>query len=104
MNALNNLGQVKGTLFNERNLGNRVANITLERNKDLLSQVRSHLKDKGFTEAKLTYRAGKYVMTVILDEVDHLGLVCGGYAKPTKAEKKILSEMYQPILREAKEA
>ena len=99
---MNNLGMVKEFLNGMNKLGMRVVEVEID-NKATLQQVRKHIKDNDLTEAKLLYRSGKYVMTVIMEKVDHLGLVCAGFVKATPQEKKVLEEMYKPVLREYRE-
>lgn len=56
---------------------------TLE-SKETLLVFRKELKEKGFTEAKLIYRAGQYVMTFLTGKVSEFELMELGYIKKSK--------------------
>lgn len=96
---MNNVKELQGALLNQKNLGETIVLVTIE-NKDLLTQTRKMLNQVGYTEAKLLYREGQYVMIVVLDKVDHMGLAQMGLAKFTKEEKKIDEAMFKPYTRE----
>lgn len=98
-----NLEMVKDFLQGMNKLGMRVVTLDIA-TKDLLVKTRKHLKDIGFTEAKLVYRNGAYVMTVITEQVDHLGLALGGFTKLTKQEKELVESLYKPRVKEEKVA
>lgn len=57
-------------------------------NKEELLKVRKTLKEKGFTEAKLLYRAGKYILTYFESSVSKLGLMELGFVKKNDEYKK----------------
>ena len=57
-------------------------------NKEELLKVRKTLKEKGFTEAKLLYRAGKYVLTYFESNISKLGLMELGFIKKDEEYKK----------------
>lgn len=64
-------------------------------NKQSLRDNRKWLKDKGFTEINLIYRAGQYVLTYIDEAVDPLILMATGIIKDkrTKEQKEQMKNM-----------
>jgi hypothetical protein len=57
-------------------------------NKGELQGFRKEMKAKGFTEIKLLYRAGQYVLTYLTETVDKFGLMASGWMKPSKEFKE----------------
>ena len=56
--------------------------------KEELLKVRKNFEAKGFTEVKLLYRAGQYVLTYLTEKVDRFGLMASGWLKPSKEFKE----------------
>ena len=56
--------------------------------KEELLKVRKNFEAKGFTEVKLLYRAGKYVLTYLTEKVDNFGLMASVWLKPSKEFKE----------------
>ena len=56
--------------------------------KEELLKVRKNFEAKGFTEVKLLYRAGQYVITYLTEKVDKFGLMASGWLKPSKEFKE----------------
>lgn len=88
------LVEVKNELYTQRNLGMRVVDVVID-NKNLLREVRDYLKERKFTEAKLIYRNGAYVMTIILEDVTPINVALAGFRKLTKEEKQIANNLYK---------
>lgn len=65
----------------------RVVTLPIE-GKELLQQARKLIIDLGYTEAKLIYRKGAYMMTVVLDKVTLSDLELMGFKKASKGTKK----------------
>lgn len=63
--------------------------------KQSLKNNRQWLKENGFTEIKLIYRAGQYVLTYVDEVVDPLILMATGIIKDkrTKEEKEKMKSM-----------
>ena len=57
-------------------------------NKGELQGFRKELQKKGYTEVKLLYRAGQYVLTYLTETVDKFGLMASGWMKPSKEFKE----------------
>ena len=57
-------------------------------NKGELQGFRKEMKAKGYTEVKLLYRAGQYVLTYLTETVDKFGLMASGWMKPSKEFKE----------------
>jgi hypothetical protein len=57
-------------------------------NKQRLQEVRKEFQKKGYTEVKLLYRAGQYVLTYLTESVDKFGLMASGWLKPSKEFKE----------------
>ena len=56
--------------------------------KEELLKVRKNFEAKGFTEVKLLYRAGQYVITYLTEKVDKFGLMASGWLKPSREFKE----------------
>ena len=56
--------------------------------KEELLKVRKNFEAKGFTEVKLLYRAGQYVLTYLTEKVDKFGLMASGWMKQSKEFKE----------------
>lgn len=56
--------------------------------KEELLKVRKSFEAKGFTEVKLLYRAGQYILTYLTEKVDKFGLMASGWIKPSKEFKE----------------
>ena len=61
--------------------------ITLATKEELVG-FRKEMKAKGFTEAKLLYRAGQYVLTYLTVQIDKFGLMGMGFIKQSKEFKE----------------
>ena len=61
-------------------------------NKGELLNFRKELAKEGYTEAKLIYRAGQYVLTYFTEKIDQFGLMGMGYIKPSKEFKAYVKE------------
>lgn len=61
--------------------------MTIATKEDLL-KVRKDFQKKGYTEIKLLYRAGQYVLTYLTEKVDKFGLMASGLLKPSKEFKE----------------
>ena len=55
--------------------------------KEELVGFRKEMKSKGYTEAKVLYRAGQYVITYLTESVDKFGLMASGFMKQSKEFK-----------------
>lgn len=66
----------------------RVTTISIE-GKEVLQQVRKLIIDLGYTEAKLIYRNGAYLMTVVLEKVSKSDLKLMGFNQPKTKEEVI---------------
>ena len=58
------------------------------KDKEQLQKLRNYLKQQGYTEAKLLYRKGKYVVVIIFEKVDKLGLAQAGFIKVKRVKKR----------------
>ncbi|MFR2888769.1 MAG: hypothetical protein ACLTDM_11280 [Clostridium butyricum] len=72
----------------------KTTTITLK-GKQSLKDNRQWLKENGFTEIKLIYRAGQYVLTYVDEVVDPLILMATGIIKDkrTKEQKEKMKSM-----------
>lgn len=81
------LQTIKNTLRKEKQ-EMRVATLLMQ-GKELLKEVRKLIIDLGYTEAKLIYRNGAYLMTVVLDNVSKSDLELMGFNQPKTNEEVV---------------
>lgn len=81
------LQTIKNTLRKEKQ-EMRVVTLLMQ-GKELLKEVRKLIIDLGYTEAKLIYRNGAYLMTVVLDNVSKSDLELMGFNQPKTNEEVV---------------